>query len=193
MAEIPATKPPVKKPPVKGGTGLTKNFHGAPVWVWALGGGALAFGIYRWRQAKAAASTSSTPTAGAPAGYDQGWGNGGGGSGGGSGGSTGMGGLPVGGTAAGSTPPANEVTGVAATTASPSILSQIPGAITAPAPGPNVYGPAGDAFIIGPGTGPTGMFVPASQAAAATAASNASGAGLLSPGTTQWRQNAGLA
>lgn len=192
----------------KGFAGLTKNFHGAPIWVWALGGGVVGFGIYRYvKSKKAASSTATTPTS-APAGYDQGYGNGGGGSaGGGSGGSGPLGGtvgIPVGGTSSGSTPPANEVTGSAATTASPSIQNQLLNASIAPTPGPNVYGPAGQSFIIGPGTGPTGMFFgdptasygqrlnAAVQAGNASAAS-AQSAGLLSPGTTQWRQNAGLA
>lgn len=35
--------------------------------------------------------------------------------------------------------------------------------VIAPAPGPNVYGPPGDSFIIGPGTGSTGAFIPPGQ------------------------------
>lgn len=78
-------------PPRTGGNVLTQKAGPLPIWAWALAGGALIFAVYRYRQAKAAAS-SAAQTLNLPANADVGmagqgaplggWGGGGGTSGG---------------------------------------------------------------------------------------------------------------
>lgn len=86
-------------------SGLSKSWHGAPVWVWAAGGGLVLVGAYRvWKARKGAASTTPAgsgmldPNAsyGPPAGGGSYGGGGSGGGSSGSGGSAGAAGTPTG-------------------------------------------------------------------------------------------------
>lgn len=64
-----------RPPATSGGTGLKKKWHGAPVWVWVLGGTVIAaVGYFEWKKrkgAKTGATTgTTTPTSGTGACYD---------------------------------------------------------------------------------------------------------------------------
>lgn len=47
----------------RGGKGLSARWHGVPIWLLALGGGAGVFLVYRWYKDRQAASSSTTSTA----------------------------------------------------------------------------------------------------------------------------------
>lgn len=135
-------------PPTRPGSGLTKTWHGAPVWVWAVSGGALLILGYRVYKARQGSSSTATATGvpAVPTGTDTGS-SAGGGFGGGGGGFP-WSGFPTGDTMGGGTT-TQPVAPVATT--SPGSSTQSPGTTTAglstpvgTSPGSGVFSPYAD-------------------------------------------------